>query len=118
ADVPGIHTHDDKVGNEKYVLNGEKWSSSASSVADIALVMARTDPEAPRHRQFSTFLVELPNPGYRIKRNIPTMAVETPLSHIMGGGHAEIEIQGLEVPAGDPFGGGSGGVSKGQHLLV
>src|SRR5215470_13621481 len=80
ADATGMRTRADKVGNEKYVLNGEKWFSSAASVADIALVMARTDPEAPRHRQFSTFLVELPNPGYRIKRNIPTMAVETPLA--------------------------------------
>ena len=25
--------------------------------------MARTDPDAPRHQQFSTFIVELPNPG-------------------------------------------------------
>src|SRR6516164_2059012 len=90
ADATGMRTRAEKDGNENYVLNGEKWFSSSASVADIALVMARTDPDAPRHRQFTTFLVELPNPGYRIKRNIPTVAVETPLAHIMGGGHAEI----------------------------
>jgi len=118
ADATGMRTRADKVGNEKYVLNGEKWFSSAASVADIALVMARTDPEAPRHRQFSTFLVELPNPGYRIKRNIPTMAVETPLAHIMGGGHAEIEIKDLEVPAENLLGGEGGGFSMGQHRLA
>ena len=32
-------------GNDAYLLNGEKWFSSAASVADIALVMAKTDPE-------------------------------------------------------------------------
>src|SRR5262249_12470545 len=67
---------------------------------------------------FSTFLVELPNPGYRIKRNIPTMAVETPLSHIMGGGHAEIEIKDLEVPAENLLGGEGGGFRMGQHRLA
>ena len=35
--------------------------------------MAKTDPGAPRHRQFTTFLVDLPDPGYRIVRNIPVM---------------------------------------------
>ena len=105
ADATGMQTRAEKQGNESYVLNGEKWFSSAASSADIALVMAKTDPDAPRHRQFSTFLVELPNPGYRIKRDIPTMAAEGPLSHIMGGGHSEIEIKDLEVPAENLLGG-------------
>src|SRR5207248_4713745 len=69
-------------------------------------------------RQFSTFLVELPNPGYRIKRNIPTMAVETPLAHIMGGGHAEIEIKDLVVPAENLLGGEGRGFDMGQHRLA
>ncbi|HEY0649612.1 acyl-CoA dehydrogenase family protein, partial [Phenylobacterium sp.] len=92
ADATGMRTTAVKDGNENYVLNGEKWFSSAASAADLALVMARTDTEGPRHQQFSTFIVELPNPGYTIKRDIPTMAAEGPLSHIMGGGHSEIEI--------------------------
>ena len=80
ADATGMQTRAVKDGNENYVLNGEKWFSSAASVADIALVMAKTDPDAPRHQQFSTFIVELPNPGYRIKRDIQTMAIEGPLA--------------------------------------
>ena len=78
ADATGMQTRADRKGNDAYVLNGEKWFSSAASVADIALVMAKTDPDAPRHKQFSTFLVELPNPGYKIKRDIQTMALEGP----------------------------------------
>src|SRR5437868_12259207 len=93
ADATGMQTKAEKKGNSTYVLNGEKWFSSAASVADIALVMAKTNPEAPRHQQFSTFIVELPNPGYNIKRDIKTMGIEGPLSNIMGGGHAEIEIK-------------------------
>src|SRR3954468_13927141 len=99
ADAPGMQTRAVKDGNENYVLNGEKWFSSAASAADIALVMALTDPDAPRHQRYSTFLVELPNPGYRIIRDIKTMGVEGPLSKIMGGSHSEIEIKDLVVPA-------------------
>ncbi|WP_439815454.1 acyl-CoA dehydrogenase family protein [Zavarzinia sp. CC-PAN008] len=118
ADATGMQTKAEKVGNDKYLLNGEKWFSSAASVADIAVVMAKTDPDAPRHRQFSTFIVELPNPGYNIKRDIPTMALETPLSHILGGGHAEVEIKDLEVPAENLLGGEGNGFSMGQHRLA
>ena len=118
ADATGMQTRAEKKDNDTYVLNGEKWFSSAASVADIAVVMAKTDPDAPRHQQFSTFLVELPNPGYNIKRNIPTMAMEGPLSHILGGGHAEIEIKDLELPAENLLGGEGNGFNMGQHRLA
>src|SRR5471030_1840249 len=118
ADATGMQTRAVKDGNENYVLNGEKWFSSAASVADIALVMAKTDPDAPRHQQFSTFIVELPNPGYRIIRDIQTMAVEGPLSHILGGGHSEIEIKDLVVPADNLLGGEGRGFEMGQHRLA
>src|SRR5215468_7030464 len=118
ADATGMQTRAEKKGNSAYILNGEKWFSSAASVADIALVMAKTNPDAPRHQQFSTFLVELPNPGYHIKRDIRTMAIESPLSHILGGGHSEIEIKDLEVPAENLLGGEGNGFNMGQHRLA
>jgi acyl-CoA dehydrogenase len=118
ADATGMRTSAVKDGNENYILNGEKWFSSAASAADLALVMARTDPDAPRHQQFSTFIVELPNPGYRIKRDIPTMGVHGPLAEVMGGGHAEIEIKDLLVPAENLLGGEGRGFDMGQHRLA
>lgn len=118
ADATGMQTRAVKDGNQNYVLNGEKWFSSAASAADIAVVMAMTDPEAPRHQRYSTFIVELPNPGYRIKRDIATMAIEGPLSHIMGGGHSEIEIRDLVVPAENLLGGEGNGFNMGQHRLA
>jgi acyl-CoA dehydrogenase len=118
ADATGMQTRAVKDGNENYILNGEKWFSSAASAADMALVMAMTDPDAPRHQRYSTFIVELPDPGYRIKRDIPTMAAEGPLSHIMGGGHAEIDIVDLKVPAENLLGGEGQGFNMGQHRLA
>ena len=118
ADATGMQTRAVKDGNENYILNGEKWFSSAASAADLALVMAMTDPDAPRHQRYSTFIVELPNPGYKIKRDIPTMAAEGPLSHIMGGGHSEIDITDLVVPAENLLGGEGNGFNMGQHRLA
>jgi len=105
ADATGMQTTAVKDGNENYILNGEKWFSSSASVADMALVMAKTDPNAPRHKQYSTFIVELPNPGYKIKRNIKNMAIEGPHYDQLSGGHSEIEIRDLKVPADNLLGG-------------
>jgi acyl-CoA dehydrogenase len=118
ADATGMQTTAVKDGNENYILNGEKWFSSGASVADIVVIMAKTNPEAPRHQQFSTFIVELPNPGYRIIRDIKTMAAESELSHILGGGHAEIEIKNLVVSADNLLGGEGNGFGMGQHRLA
>lgn len=118
ADATGMRTQAERDGDH-WVLNGEKWFSSGASVSDIALVMARTDADAPRHKQFSTFLVELPNPGYRILRDIPVWGEE--FSPSFEGeqtmGHAEVRIENLEVPAENVLGGLGNGFTMGQHRL-
>ncbi len=117
ADATGMQTRAVRDG-DNWVINGEKWFSSAASVADIAMVMAKTNPDAPRHQQFSTFLVELPNPGYQIVRNVPTMGGESRLGEILGGGHAEIKIDNLVVPHENILGGEGQGFNMGQHRLA
>src|SRR5438132_13412267 len=59
ADATGMQTTAVTDGNENYILNGQKWLSSSASVADLALVMAIPEPNAPRHTQSSTFVVGL-----------------------------------------------------------
>jgi acyl-CoA dehydrogenase len=117
ADATGMRTRAELEG-DNWVLNGEKWFSSSASAADIALVMARTDPDAPRHQQFSTFVVELPNPGYQIVRDIPTMNPHTELGLKLGAGHAEVKIENLVVPRENLLGGRGKGFDMGQHRQV
>ena len=117
ADATGMQTKAVLDGDE-CVLNGEKWFSSSASVADIALVMAKTDPDAPRHEQYSTFLVELPNPGYEILRNIETMQPHTDLGLKLGGSHSEIKIENLRLPRENILGGRGQGFNMGQHRLA
>lgn len=118
ADATGMQTSAVRQGDH-WVLNGEKWFSSGASISQLALVMAKTDPDAPRHRQFSTFLVELPDPGYRIVRNIPVFGeeMERRFEGEVTMGHAEVEIRDLLVPDGNVLGGLGEGFTMGQHRL-
>ena len=117
AEATGMQTRAELDGDE-WVLNGEKWFSSSASVADIAVVMAKTDPDAPRHEQYSTFIVELPNPGYQILRDIETMQPHTDLGLKLGGSHSEIKIEDLRVPRENILGGRGQGFNMGQHRLA
>ena len=117
ADATGMQTTA-VLDGDNYVLNGEKWFSSSADVADIAVVMAKTDPDAPRHEQYSTFIVELPNPGYEIVRNIDTMAPHTELGLKLGASHSEIKIDNLIVPRENILGGLGQGFNMGQHRLA
>lgn len=54
ADATGMQTRAEKNGNGHYVLNGEKWFSSSANVADIAVILAKTNPDAPRREHVRT----------------------------------------------------------------
>jgi acyl-CoA dehydrogenase len=118
ADATGMQTTAVR-DSEGWVLNGEKWFSSGASLSDVALVMARTDRDAPRHQQFSTFLVELPDPGYQIVRDIPVWGEElTPrFEDESTMGHAEVVIRDLRLGDDAIVGGLGGGFDMGQHRL-
>ena len=48
---------------DHYVVHGDKIWTSYSDVADWCLLLARTDPEARRHRGLSAFVVPMRQPG-------------------------------------------------------
>lgn len=118
SDATGMQTTAVRDGDD-WVLNGEKWFASSASISQLALVMAKTSDEGPRHEQFTTFLVELPNPGYRIVRDIPVLgeASRAQFEDENTGGHAEVIIENLRVSADSVLGGVGRGFDMGQHRL-
>jgi acyl-CoA dehydrogenase len=118
ADATGMQTTAVRSG-ANWILNGEKWFTSGAAVSQLALVMAMTDPDAPRHQQYSTFLTELPNPGFDIVRNIPVMHedAESRFGDEVTMGHAEVRIRDLVVPGENILGGIGQGFAMGQHRL-
>ncbi|HEY8057232.1 MAG TPA: acyl-CoA dehydrogenase family protein, partial [Acidimicrobiales bacterium] len=57
---------------DDYVLNGRKWwiSGAARERCRIAIVMGKTDPDAPRHLQQSQVLVPMDTPGLTVVRDL------------------------------------------------
>ena len=100
---------------DEWVLNGEKWFSSSASVADIAVVIAKTDQMHPDTSN-TAFVVELPNPGYQILRNIETMLTHTELGLKLG--VATQELYRARVPRENLLGGRGQGFNMGQHRLA
>jgi acyl-CoA dehydrogenase len=78
-----------------YVINGRKWWSSGvgDPRCEIAIVMGKSDPEAPRHSQQSQILVPLNTPGIEIVRMLPVFGFDD-APH----GHAEVVFRDVRVP--------------------
>jgi acyl-CoA dehydrogenase len=115
SDPTQIQTRAVRDGDE-YVISGRKWFSSNASRADFLIVMAVTDPEAPRHRRASMFIVPVDTPGVNILRDVATM--EFPAGHnVLHGGHAEIVYEDARVPASALLGGEGEGFKIAQQRL-
>ena len=91
SNVAGMETHAEKDGDE-WVLNGKKMWITNGTVADVAVVMAKTDTEAePPHRGITAFLVPTERAGFQ-----PTK-IDNKLG-IRASDLAEIVIDDVRVP--------------------
>ena len=52
--------------NDHFVLNGQKVWNTGAHRADWAVIVARTDPEVPKHRGISFFLLDMKTPGITV----------------------------------------------------
>ena len=66
ADLAGLQCRAIRDGDD-YVINGQKMYTSSAHYATHIYLMARTDPDAPRHRGISIFLVPMDTPGISVR---------------------------------------------------
>ncbi|HEY6029647.1 MAG TPA: acyl-CoA dehydrogenase family protein, partial [Gaiellaceae bacterium] len=90
SDVAAMRTTARREG-DVYVLNGQKNWISYASVADHALVFAKTDPAA-KHRGISAFVLEKGTPGFSARDT------ENKLG-IWAGSTGELFFENVELPA-------------------
>lgn len=93
SDATNIETRIRRDGNE-YVVSGRKWWSSGAMDPRCAvlIVMGKTDPAAPTHRQQSMVLVPRDAPGVTILRDLTVFGYHD--QH----GHAEVLFDEVRVP--------------------
>lgn len=112
SDATNIRCEIRREGDE-YVINGHKWwiSGAASHRCKVAILMGKTDPEAPIHLQQSMVLVPLDTPGVTIVRNLPVFGYED------REGHCEILFEEVRVPVSNLLGEEGGGFAIAQARL-
>jgi len=98
---------------DDYVINGRKWwiSGAASHRCKVAILMGKTDPDAPTHLQQSMVLVPLDTPGVTIVRNLPVFGYQD------REGHCEILFEDARVPVTNVLGQEGGGFAIAQARL-
>ena len=89
SDLFGMKTTAVKKGDD-FIINGNKVWTSLAHLSEWLLVVAITDPEAPRARGMSTFMVERNTPGITL-RNIVNMGFAISFN--------EVFFDGVKIPA-------------------
>ncbi|MCI0850033.1 MAG: acyl-CoA dehydrogenase family protein, partial [Chloroflexi bacterium] len=66
SDLASLQTKAVRDGDD-FVLNGQKTWTSGAHRADKMMVLARTDPDAPRHKGISAFVIDMHAPGVTVR---------------------------------------------------
>ncbi len=94
SDLASLKTRAEEDGDE-FVINGQKiWTSNAHN-ADYIHLLARTDPDAPKHRGISYFLFPMSTTGVTVK---PIRQMDN------GQGFNEVYFDNVRVPRDSLFG--------------
>jgi alkylation response protein AidB-like acyl-CoA dehydrogenase len=74
SDVASITTKAVRDGDE-WVITGQKMWTTMAHVSDWVILLTRTNPDVPRHKGLTMFLVPMDAPGIEVQP-VPTMATE------------------------------------------
>lgn len=89
SDVSSIRTSAVRA-DDTWIINGSKVWTSGADDADWCYLIARTDPDAPRHKSLSEFIVDMRTPGIEVR----------PIRDATGNEHfCEVILNDVVVPA-------------------
>ena len=89
SDLASLRTRAERQGDH-YVVNGQKIWSSMAMYAKWCILLTRTDPDAPKHKGISFFLLDMRSPGVEVR----------PIRQINGRSEfAETFLTDVKIPA-------------------
>lgn len=107
SDLAALRTTARRSG-DSFVVNGQKLWASGGMHADWCLLLARTDPDAPKRRGISYFLLDMTSPGVQVR----------PIKNAIGDAHfCEIFLNDVEIPAANLVGEQNRGWQVAQETL-
>jgi acyl-CoA dehydrogenase len=99
SDLAGIQTRAVRDGDE-WVVTGQKVWTSGAHLSDIGEIVCRTDPDAPKHKGITAFVVDMKAPGVEVR----------PLRQITGGASFnEVFFTEVRIPDSHRLGDVNGG---------
>jgi alkylation response protein AidB-like acyl-CoA dehydrogenase len=108
SDLASLATRAERHGDE-WIVNGQKVWTSAAHRADIAILLARTDPDVPKHAGLTQFVIDMRAPGVEVR----------PLRQMTGGAEFnEVFLTDVRVPDSERLGAVNEGWAVSQHTLV
>ena len=108
SDLGSLSTKAERDG-ERYIVNGQKVWCSGGRYSNWGILMARTNPDAPKHEGISFFLLDMSLPGIEIR----------PLKQMTGEAEFdEVFFTDVEMPADALLGPLHGGWGVGMAVLT
>jgi alkylation response protein AidB-like acyl-CoA dehydrogenase len=104
SDVAGLQTRAVRDG-DSWVLNGQKVWTTVAQLADFGAVLARTNPDVPKHRGLTMFVIDMHAPGVTV-RPLRVMTGAAPFN--------EVYFNDVRLPADAVI----GDVDNGWHAAV
>ncbi len=107
SDLAALRTTARRDG-DGFVVNGQKVWASGAAHSDWCLLLARTDPEAPKRKGISYFLMDMSSPGVEVR----------PIRNAIGESHfCEIFLNDVQIPAVNLVGAENAGWQVAQATL-
>lgn len=98
SDLAGLATRAVRDGDgteADFIVDGQKIWTSLGHVADFAILIARTDPQVPKHKGLTYFVLDMKSPGVEVR----------PLRQLTGEAEFnEVFLTGVRVPATNVLG--------------
>jgi alkylation response protein AidB-like acyl-CoA dehydrogenase len=94
SDVASLQMRAERDGDE-WVLNGQKVWTTGAQISDFGAVIARTNPDNPKHRGITMFIIDFSAPGVEVR----------PLRQMNGGsGFNEVFFTDVRIPDANRIG--------------